>query len=213
VTGVPSESRFLAIDGEHREILGWFREQPLQARENATVVDQVVLWYESEGPRVYLPNEDGVRAAASYENPKEALRTQYFREENGNARILDRENSPLVWITLPRRLRGVLWTAGAVTFTSTPLRTRFPRLGGLHRSFVRWIRQFQLVYDPQKRKSDLDYYLEGGIRNYDTEVRALPNAAAALRNGQYFVNVGATHDGVDDLCRQLRLRGVNCDAS
>jgi len=206
-----AERRFLAIDGEHGQILDWFRVQPLAARENKTLVDQVVLWYESEGPLVYCPTEINLTANRSPRERKSAAIAEWNRQHGSGQPILDEENTPLVRITLPRRLRGVIWSAGSVTFTGTPLRTRFPRLAGLYRAFAGWLRHFDLVYDPDKRQSDLDYYLEGGIRNYDSEVRALPKAATALRNGQYFVNVDATDASVYDLCRQLRLRGVNCD--
>jgi hypothetical protein len=202
--------RFLAIDGEHQQVLDWFRQQPLRGRENTTIADEVVLWYESEGPRVPVAPIT-VSDDASPHEQKRAFFVRLQLEHAAGQPILDRESTPLVWIKLPRKLRGVLWTNGEVTFTATPLRTRFPRLAGLHRSFVRWLREFELVFGARARHSDFDYYLEGSIRNYDSEVRALPRAAAALRDGHYFVDTGIADTRVDVLCRQLRLRGVNCD--
>jgi len=205
-----AEIRFLAIDGEHRKILEWFSEQTLRARENATP-DRVLFWYESEGPLAYWPTEISISDNASHRQQKKALMLRWQQEHAPGQQILDSGNTPLVSIELPRKVRGVLWTTGEVTFTGTPLRNRFPRLASLHRSLVRWLRQFELVFDPRMRRSDFDYFLEGTIRNYDSEVRALPHALAALRNGQYFINTGAEEAQVEKLCRQLRLRGVNCD--
>lgn len=206
-----AEIRFLAIDGEHQEVLGWFRQQPLRGRENVTVANRVVLWYESEGPLAYWPMKMAVSEGASPQEKKKALMVQWQQEQAPGQSVLDPENTPLVSIEVPHKLRGVFWTAGEVTFTGTPIRTRFPRLASLHRSFVRWLRQYELVYDPHVRRSEFDYYLEGTIRNYDSEVRALPKAMAALREGQYFINAGSGGDRLDLLCRQLKLRGIDCD--
>lgn len=124
---------------------------------------------------------------------------------------IDPDASPLVFLFAPRRVRGVLWTAGEVHFRPTPLRERFPSLAATSRKFGKWLAQHELVFSRRARPArDWSYYLEGSLRNFDPDIYALPKAAAALARGQYFV---ADDDGeatLDRVCQALRLRGVQC---
>jgi hypothetical protein len=121
---------------------------------------------------------------------------------------IDGTSSPVVTLLLPRRRRGILLTAGEVHFLPTPLRKQFPALHEIRRDFGRWLRNFDCVFSRSSRPGDWDYYLEGSIRNFDSDVFALPEAMAALRAGQYFVADDDTAEVLDRLCKSLRLRGV-----
>jgi hypothetical protein len=59
---------------------------------------------------------------------------------------LDPKTSPLVYVAMPTRLRGVLWTAGEVGFTAASLRQQFPRLHAIQKGFSSWLSQFELVF-------------------------------------------------------------------
>jgi len=100
---------------------------------------------------------------------------------------IDSKSSPIVTVFVPRRRRGVLLTAGEVHFLATHLRKQFPALDGISQDFGRWLRQFDCVFSRSSRPGEWDYFLEGSLRNFDSEIRALPGAMAALRGGQYFV--------------------------
>ena len=67
---------------------------------------------------------------------------------------------------------------------------------------------YERVFDRPGRSGEWDYYLEGGLRNLDTPIFALPTAMAALRNGQYFASHDANDFVLDRLVRSLKLRGV-----
>ena len=121
---------------------------------------------------------------------------------------IDVAKSPLVTLFFPRRRRGVLLTAGEVHFLPIPLRKQFPALHRISQDFSRWLRQFDCVFSPSAQSGEWDYYLEGSIRNGDSEVFALPEAMSALRSGQYFVADDDTDALLDRLCKSLHLRGV-----
>jgi hypothetical protein len=122
---------------------------------------------------------------------------------------VDQSKTPLVWITTPRPLRGVLWTTGEVTFTPSPLRKLFPKLHGVSKAFQTWLQQFPLVFSCRTpQASEHLYYLEGQIQNRDLQLYALPRAFAALKNGQYFVHHDNTDRTVNDLCKALKLRAI-----
>jgi hypothetical protein len=104
----------------------------------------------------------------------------------------------------------VLWTAGEVHFLATPLRKLYPKLEDVSRRFHKWLTQFDLVFSRRPPVDEWNYYLEGGIRNEDSDVFALPEAMNALRKGQYFVAEADTPVRLETLCRALRLRGVDC---
>lgn len=116
--------------------------------------------------------------------------------------------SPIVNVFPPRNRRGVLTTAGEVHFLATPS-DRFPELAKINRAFRRWIGQNPLLHSRNKSRDDsYDYYLKGSLRNWDSEIFGLPSGIEALQSGSYFIADDDSEPQVDDLCRQLRLRGV-----
>jgi hypothetical protein len=120
---------------------------------------------------------------------------------------IDTQSSPVVSYFRPVRRRGVLWTAAELHFLATPLRRTFPELHQVSRKVHKWLGGIEPVW-PLEGK--WDYYLEGSLRNVATEISAFPEAASALRSGQYFVSHGDTPARLDTLCKALRLRGVDC---
>jgi hypothetical protein len=124
---------------------------------------------------------------------------------------IDVRRSPLVSLFHPVLKRGVLWTTGEVDFLPTPLRRNCPPLYALSLRFKKWLSGFELVFTNKPSwTGDWNYYLEGSIKNYDPPVHALPRAAQALREGQYFVELRDNDYVLDKLCRSLRHRGVEC---
>jgi hypothetical protein len=57
-------------------------------------------------------------------------------------------------------------------------------------------------------RPEWNYYLEGSIQNFDSDIFALPNAMDALRHGTYFVSRCDTNGRIDQIVRQLSHRGV-----
>ena len=124
---------------------------------------------------------------------------------------VDVKASPLVFWYEPRLVRGVFWTAGEVHFMPTPLRERYPGLDRVRRQLIRWLGQFELVFDAKGRAvGDLGYLLEGSIQNYYLPLYALPRAYAALQRGSYFLSDDDNDEAIDRICRKLALRGVTC---
>lgn len=120
----------------------------------------------------------------------------------------DPKSSPLVNVFLPKKQHGVLTTVGEVHFLATPMKM-FTQLAEVNHKFRKWLKKYHLVFT---RKADhdnrFDYFLEGSIKNWDSDVYALPLAFDALGKGKYFVNHGDTDHLLGTLCKQLRLRGV-----
>jgi hypothetical protein len=141
----------------------------------------------------------------------------FFREMGPFSRKIDGsidvEKSPLVLVVLPVRKRGVLWTVGEVHIRATPLRKVFPELNAVKARFLNWLRSFECVFSGESEcRVEWDYHLEGSVRNYDAPIFASPSGLSALRSGQYFVSDDDNDLVLEDLCRSLRLRGVQCDA-
>ena len=141
--------------------------------------------------------------------------TLYFPEcgpliQGADGRI-DPAASPVVNVLVPRIRRGALWTVGEVHFLANPLRERFPALNRISREFSRWLAAHECVYSRRKQRDPFSYYLEGSIRNFDSEIFALASGLRALKEGQYFVADDDTEFRLDAICKALRLRGVECD--
>ena len=180
--------RFLGVDDDADLLLNWFRNLPERPEETPTDSGSIVLYFRSVGPLVYTTSEP----------------------ERG---AIDEKRSPIVTLFLPRRKRGVLWTAGEVHFLPTPLRKVSPELDSISRRLGQWLAQFDRVFSLKPPVHEWDYFLEGGIPSRDQPVFALPNAMAALRAGTYFVEHDTTDSVLDKLCKALRLRGVACDGN
>ena len=123
---------------------------------------------------------------------------------------IEPSESPVVTVFLPRTRRGVLWTVGEVHFLATPLRGRFPELHKISSKFRKWLSVHECVFSSKKNVHSYDYYLQGSVRNCDSEVFALPCGLEALRNDQYFVADDDTDHRLQVLCQSLRLRGLQC---
>ena len=179
--------RFLAVDDEADAPLTWFRGQP----DPPEVIDKPgghLLYFRDIGPLA----------------------------QAGDGLGIDVRRSPLVSVIRPKLRRGVLWSAGEVHFLPSSLRRAFPPLHALNLHFVKWLSDFDRVLTCEPGWSgEWNYWLEGSIRNYDSEVFALPRAMEALRTGQYLVGEEDGEGVLDILCRSLRHRGVECrpDAS
>jgi len=180
-----STHRFLAIGDESDRVLDWFRSLPNPPQETTPSSRGRWLHFREIGPLAFTGSQTG-------------------------AGEIDPKRSPVVSFFPARRRRGVLWTAGEVHFLATPLKELFPTLDRVSRQFARWLSQFERVFSRRSPTDDWTYYLEGSILNYDSDVYALPDAAAELRRGQYFVADDDSATAVDTLCRTLRLRGVEC---
>lgn len=120
----------------------------------------------------------------------------------------DPKSSPIVNVFMPIKKRGVLRTIGEVHFLTSPIK-KIPQLAEINRKFKKWLKQYHLVFS-QKKDNDNhhNYYLEGSIKNWDSEVYALPIGFAELKKGEYFISHNDNNHGLDRLCQQLKLRGV-----
>jgi hypothetical protein len=138
----------------------------------------------------------------------------FFREfgplAHDTSGAINAKASPIATVVLPRVRRGILWTVGEVHFLATPLRKRFPALHKVSSAFSKWLSACSRVYPDEN--GQFNYYLEGSIRNFDSPVFAFESGLAALRAGKYFVADEDNEHVLDNLCRQLRLRGVECSA-
>jgi len=134
-------------------------------------------------------------------------RTIFYFKEYGSLGA-DLSKSPIVSVILARKHRGILTTAAEVHFLPTPA-TQFPELATINRRFKKWTSQFKRVYSFHREHDDrYYYYLESGLKNIDADIYALPEGLEALEDGNYFIPDEAAMHPCEDLCRQLRLRGV-----
>lgn len=120
--------------------------------------------------------------------------------------LLEPDKSPLATVYLPRVRRGVLWTVGEVHFL--PTREQFPALHKISAAFGRWLKTHPCVFTG-KEQGEWDYHLEGTVQNYDPPIHAFPSGFEALQAGRYFVAENDTRTRLDDLCKKLRLRGID----
>ena len=175
---VPTRHCYLAVDEDQEQVAEWLNA----LQEERTVNDR-------------------------------ADRTVYYFRGMANEPLppieqIDQEKTPLIFNIKPQRVRGTLWTDAEVEFTPVPLKAQFPRLYQIHLEFAKWIKSFDFVFSQKdNRFCEWNYYLEGGIRNFDAELYALPQAMKALRLGQYFVHHRKNVRGLEALAKTLRLRG------
>lgn len=173
---------YLALEEDHRLVVDWFSALPDEVTVNDRP-DRRLLYF---------------RAMAAHPLPLDGT--------------VDQEKTPFVFVEIPQRKRGTLWTDAEVYFSPTPLKPQFPRLQKISQSFAKWLRQFDLVFSKKNAaQSEWLYYLEAGIQNFDEELYALPAAMAALRGGQYFVHHRASAGQLDILTKSLRLRGYHVE--
>jgi hypothetical protein len=174
--------RYLEDPGGDSLVLGWLRTAALDLLEVPVPPHGVALYFREFGPLVL--SDDGTM------NP---------------------HRSPMVSVFLPRSRRGILWTVGEVHFLATPLRKLHPGMDKLNRRFSAWLRKFECVFAKQQcPRPEWAYHLEGSAKAYDPPIYALPSGLEALHSGRYFVARDDTEFQLDRLCKQLRLRGVQC---
>jgi hypothetical protein len=199
---------FLAVHEELNLVRQWFANQTLPVTSGETE-NQTILHFHSVGEIRYWAEDlapPGTTSPQQWKRMQVALLRQAQRP---GQRIPIEDESPLAVIRWPRQIAGVLWSMGEVTFTPSRLRSRFPSLARVASSFSRWLAHFELVHGRSFESTpEVKYHLEGFIQNSDFNVYALPRAAAALRDGQYFVNDDISDAVVDKLLKQLRLRGA-----
>lgn len=163
-------------------------------------VDSVLAWFRA------LPERPE-------ELPADCYTVLYFRScgplIHGEEGHIDPRRSPVVTLFAPRVRRGVLWTVGEAHFLPTQLRRSFPALHRTAADLAKWLSSFGAVFRSGEA-CEFAYYLEGSVRNGDSPIYALPSGLEALKSGRYFVADGESDGCVDSLCRQLRLRGVEC---
>lgn len=171
---------FIEEPKANSEVLLWFRSLTEPPSETPTERGYVLHFGEC-GPLVY--------------------------DSNGQ---IDVKASPIASVFVPRVRRGALWTVGEVHFLATPLRQRFPTLHKISNAFSKWLATHECAYSNKQKDNPFSYYLEGSVKNYDSEVFALESGLSALKEGRYFVGDDDTEYRLDAICKQLRLRGVEC---
>jgi hypothetical protein len=172
--------RFISDPAQPSEVLTWFRNLPVPPSETITP-RSIVLHFRELGPLTEAP--DG---------------------------SIDGKASPVVTFFSPRVRRGILWTVGEVHFLPTPLRKRYPVLHEISASFSKWLSTFPCVFSNKTNDNEYNYYLEGSVKNFDPPVYAFESGLKALKAQRYFVSDEDTDARLNDLCKALRLRGVNC---
>ena len=172
--------RFIEAPIGMSEVLEWFRSLPAPPNEMPTERG-CALHFPESGPLVY--------AAGG---------------------LIDAKASPVASVFVPRVRRGVLWTVGEVHFLATPLRERFPSLHRLSNAFSKWLSAHECIYSNKRASNPFSYWLEGSVRNHDSDVFALESGLGALKDGRYFVADDDTEFRLDAVCSSLRLRGVAC---
>lgn len=175
--------RFIDDPARESPVIEWFRQLAEPPLEVRTERSRV-LYFKESGPLQYAA--DG---------------------------SIDPQTSPIVIVVLPRVTRRALWTVGEVHFRTTALRRRHPKLHRTANAFLAWISAHECVYSLENRSGDFSYFLEGSVRNGDSPVFAFELGVTALNNGQYMVGDSDNDLRLDQLCRLLRLRGVDCGDS
>jgi hypothetical protein len=199
---------FLAIHEESNLVRQWFANQTIPVT-SGEAEGRTILHFHGEGEIRYWPENLINLNEPSSRQWKRVEVARLLQSQRPGQRIPIEEESPIAVIRWPRNIAGALWSMGEVTFTPSQLRTRFPGLARVAASFERWLARFEQVHGRAfENTPEIRYYLEGSIRNYDFNVYALPRAAAALQEGQYFVHEGVSDAFVAKLLKQLRLRGA-----
>lgn len=127
-------------------------------------------------------------------------------DENG---VINTNNSPVVSIYPVKSVCGVLLSVGEVHFLPTKLNKNFPKLESINRKFRSWLKKNELVYSSNTSwHGQWNYFLEGSVKNYDTDIYAFQKGITLLENGQYFVSNAESKGRLETLRKSLLLRGV-----
>lgn len=123
---------------------------------------------------------------------------------------IDVRRSPLVSLVQPREYRGIFHTVGEVHFLVTPKRS-IPGYDAIISAFRRWLGRHEKIFEQIPKPSlGHEYYLEGSIQNIAPVVYALPSGLEELTGGRYFISDFDTNRDLTQICKKLRLRGVEC---
>lgn len=173
--------KFVHDPAEQSPVLSWLRTTNAPPRE-IQFAWGVALHFEACGPIQYL--SDGT---------------------------IDAEHSPVAALILPKIRREVLWTVSELRILATPLRSQYPALHRACAALSKWLGDYRRVFEVKKGgEHGFDYYLEGPIRNTSKEIFAFESGLEALNNGRYFVGDADSDELLDKVCKQLRLRGIEC---
>lgn len=171
---------FIEAPSSHSEVVEWFRRLPEPPEERLTAYG-MTLYFRRFGPLAF--------------------------DETG---AIDVAHSPVATIGLPVLRRDVLWTIGEVNFLATLSLPQNSSLRGVQRAFSRWLKGNEAVYVQAGRSEQpYAYYLEGSAKNWG-DVYALPSGLKHLKGGGYAVSLKDNDFVIDQVCRSLRLRGINC---
>ena len=173
---------YLALEDDHRLVVDWF----------ASLTHEMVVDDRSDRRLLYF------RSMAKDPLPQGGT--------------INQKTAPFVFIEKPQIRRGTLRTDSEVYFSATPLKAQFPELHKISTGFLKWLRQYDLVFSNEHAdQPEWRYYLEGGIQNYASELYALPGAMAALRKGQYFIHHRDSDGLLSTLSKALALRGYKTE--
>lgn len=171
---------FVEAPGPSSAVVEWFRSLPVLPEETPTPYG-FVLYFRSFGPLIY--------------------------DERGS---IDASRSPVVTVVLPALRRQIIWTVGEVHFLPTLSSPEGKPLQGVVRAFSKWLKDKPQVYaQSPKAENPLAYYIEGSAKNRG-DIYAFSSGHKHLQSGGYVVSHGDTEAAVDRVCRQLRLRGIDC---
>lgn len=172
--------KFVHDPAELSPILLWFRATGPAPRE-IEFAWGVALHFEACGPIQYLTNG-----------------------------TIDAEHSPVAALILPKVRREALWTVGELRIPATPLRSQYPALHRASAALSKWLGGHRRVFDVKGAERGFNYYLEGSVRNTSKEIFAFDSGLKALGRGRYFVGDADSDALLDKVCKQLRLRGIEC---
>jgi len=171
---------YLALNEDFQLVLDWFKALPDEITVNDRS-DRVLYYFRNQAKSPLAPVES-----------------------------IDQKRTPLVFASRPQRVRGTLWTDAEVLFTPKPFKSQFPLLYRTSKSFEAWLSTFDRVFSQKgQAERNWNYYLEGGVQNFNAELYALPRAMQALKGGQYFVHHRDSPSRVETVAKILRLRGYD----
>ncbi len=132
---------------------------------------------------------------------------ELVRSKNGD---INQKESPIVSIYPVTSIRGALLSVGEVHFLTTQIKKKFPELDAINRKFRSWLKKNELVFSSKPGFDGLyNYYLEGSIKNHDTDIYAFPKGISLLKSEQYFVADSESPGRLDAICKSLVLRGID----
>ncbi len=119
------------------------------------------------------------------------------------------EDSPVVVVYPPRKFSDRLFTLGRFFFPQSQLSKRFPAIARIRRKIEGDLKCTTVLWTLGATESgQIDYYLEGSIRNQLRTVYGMQSSISYLRQAGYFVLGDESEPFMETLRRKLALRGV-----